>query len=206
MFQHRTAEEMFILLSALAGAIHMVAPDHWIPASLVGWQRSWKLSTLLGASSLALTLHLLAGFVIYLAMTPLLEGINPDRFFLFAVGWVFTIALVRALRYSRIGDVLRTGSNRLQGDWMVLLLLGPCESIIPIFLKAKHLGVGYATPFLAFFLGTLVMGEALIILARSRWNSPLSLSRSIRWANRRRSIVPVVAGVAIGLIFLLRLH
>ncbi len=33
--------ELAITLSFLAGAAHVLAPDHWMPGSVVAWQRGW---------------------------------------------------------------------------------------------------------------------------------------------------------------------
>jgi hypothetical protein len=195
-----------LLLSLMAGSVHVLAPDHWVPASLLCWQRRWKPRAAVGFVLSSLLLHVASGFAIYLVLAPLLERIAVSRFFAFAVGLVVVGAGIRAMRFSRIRDVLGLGSNWLWAALTVASLLGPCESIIPIFLKARQLGMGYLEPFMAFAAGTVLMGGAMIIGGGRIWNSPLHLTRSIRWANRPRSVVPIAAVVATGLIFLLRLR
>jgi uncharacterized membrane protein YdfJ with MMPL/SSD domain len=84
-------------------------------------------------------------------------------------------------------------------------LLGPCESIIPIFIKAASLGTGYALPLASFLAGTVLTGSVLVLSGRIVWNRPFWLMRAFDWALQRTAVLPVAAGVALGLRLLLRL-
>lgn len=203
--------EWTLFLSALAGAIHVLAPDHWIPLSLKSWQQRWNPGKTFALSTLVLGLHVGAGFLIYLALERVVR-FDSTHFF-WAVGVVCAAAAIRALRFPRLGDVLKSSpaispmaSPMTSKDWArILLLIGPCESIIPIFLKARELGLGYLSVFGAFTAGTLVAGCALILAGPVFWNHPLRLSNLMRGPRQRWIALPVVAAVSLGIVALMRL-
>jgi hypothetical protein len=196
---------MLFLLSALAGALHVLAPDHWVPASILSWRRCWSPVRAGLFAAFALTLHVLMGVGVYFLFDEQLKTLDPDRLFPYALALVVGVMLLRGLRFSRIREVQRVGTHSLWGLMAVLSFLGPCESIIPIFLKSSSLGAGYLLPLLAFWIGTVSMGVALVLSGRFVWNRPLWLIRSFDWANQRIAVVPVAVGVALGLRYLLRL-
>jgi hypothetical protein len=195
----------FLILSAFAGAVHMLAPDHWMPLSLASWQRKWGMGKTSAYSFLAILTHLVFGFALYIAIRPAL--LNCDERWLFPAS-VAMVALSSALRYARfnrIREVLRLGSNPLWNAISILSLLGPCESLIPVMVKGHRLGSGYLLAAIAFAVGTLVAGLGVIVLGRSIWNHPSRLNQLISWALRRRSAMPAAIGVGLGIIFILNL-
>lgn len=183
----------------------MLAPDHWMPLSLSSWQRRWGVGKTVALSLLALSFHLVLGFSIYLAIRPLLLSFNSSWLFPVSVGMVIIAAGLRSVRFNRIREVLRLGPNRLWNTAAVLSLLGPCESLIPVMVKGHNLGMGYLSAAVAFALGTVIAGVIVIAMARSLWNHPSKLNQIISWALRRRSAVPAALGVALGIIFILKL-
>lgn len=196
---------MLILLSALAGGIHVAAPDHWVPASILCWQRRWRPPLAALFATAVLTIHVLLGAAIYFAFDDTLKAFNPARLFPYSLAFVVVVTLLRGFRFSRIRDVQRVGNHSWWGMFAVMTLLGPCESIIPIFLKSASLGVGYIVPLVAFLAGTVSVGVGLTLTGRIVWNRPLWLIRAFDWANQRIALLPIAAGVALGLRYLLRL-
>jgi len=196
---------MLVLLSALAGAIHVAAPDHWVPASVLSWQRRWTPAQSALFAAGALTIHVLLGAAIYFAFDESLRALNPARLFPSSLLFVIAVMLLRGFRFWRIRDVQRVGPHAWWGVLAVLSLLGPCESIIPIFLKSASLGIGYVVPLAAFLLGTIFVGVGLTLTGGFMWNRPHWLIRAFDWANQRLAILPITAGVALGLRYLLRL-
>lgn len=200
-----TSNQWLILLSVVAGAIHMLAPDHWVPASVLVWQRRWGSAKTVAFAGIALLVHLLFGFAIYFMISGFLSHLDSDKLFIFALALVLLVALARGIRVERMQEVLRAGPHSAWGLFAVISLLGPCESVIPVFIKARALGMGYLIPFVAFFAGSLLSGTALVLGGRRVWNKPLWLPRGIHWAHQRSAVLPVVAGVAVGLTLLLKL-
>jgi hypothetical protein len=194
-----------LTLSAFAGAVHMLAPDHWMPLSLSSWQRKWGMTKTVMLSLLALSFHLAFGFLIYLAIRPVLLSFESRWLFPLSVALVVLAAALRSVRFNRIREVLRLGSNRIWGAVSVLSLLGPCESLIPVMVKGHNLGMGYLSAAGAFAFGTVIAGVLVIMLGRSIWNHPSRLNQIVCWALRRRSVVPAALGVAIGIVFILKL-
>ena len=188
-----------IYFSLMAGAVHALAPDHWIPSSVLIWQRGWSNLRSTVFSAVMFLMHILMGAMIYFAFDKLLFKINPERMVTFTMILVFAVLMARLFRFSRIREVLRAGPNSLWGVVAVISLLGPCESIIPVFLKSRQLGVGYLPALLAFTLGTMSSGITMVLLGRSIWNRPLWLPRGIRIASRSSMALPVIAILALGL-------
>ena len=193
-----------MLLSALAGAIHVLAPDHWVPASILSWQRRWRAPATALFSTAALVMHVMLGAALYFLLEERLHRLSDTHLLSYALTFVVAVMLVRGLRFSRIHDVQKQGSS-WWGMLGVVSLLGPCESIIPIFVKSSSLGVGYLLPLLAFLAGTVGMGTVLVLGGKWLWNRPLWLPRAFGWVNQRLTVFPVAAGVVLGLRFLLRL-
>jgi hypothetical protein len=183
----------------------MLAPDHWMPLSLASWQRKWGVVKTVALSLLALIFHLALGFVLYLTLRPIIIAYRSHRLFYVSVALVILAAALRSARFGKIREVLRLGSNRIWRGVTVLALLGPCESLIPVMVKAHHLGIGYLSTAAAFALGTLVSGVLVITLGRYIWNHPIKLNQGVSWALHRRSVIPATLGVALGLIFILKL-
>jgi hypothetical protein len=193
-----------IVLAALAGAVHVLAPDHWLPASVVAWQRGWSLSRSAAFAALTFLVHLVLGVVIYFSFDSILAEQEASRLFAFGMILVFSVMIVRMLRFSRLREVVRAGPNSSWGLFAVISLLGPCESVIPILIKARQLGIGYLIPSVSFLAGTMVVGMACVVAGRLLWNRPLWLPRGISWARSRSAILPAVAGLALGLTAILR--
>jgi hypothetical protein len=116
-----------------------------------------------------------------------------------------SVALVRGIRFRHIPEVLRTGSGGFWGLLTVISLLGPCEAIIPILVKARLLGTGYLIPATAFFMGSLIGGLFLVLSGRMIWNRPLWLPQGMQWLRSFRLAVPLMAVVVMSLTLLLRI-
>jgi hypothetical protein len=199
------SELLMILLSALAGAVHVLAPDHWVPGSILAWQRGWRAPRIALFSVFALGFHVLLGFVIYFLMSDWIAAIDANRLFAFSIAFVAVVTLLRGFRFSRVKEVFNAGRNGVWGLFAVISILGPCESIIPVFVKAGHLGMGYLVPFCAFLFGTVATGTVLMLAGGAVWNRPYLLPRGLQLARHRAAVIPVVAGLALGFRFLLKI-
>ena len=134
---------LIAFVSAIAGVIHVMAPDHWLPASVLAWQRGWMLRKTALFSVAILCFHICLGLAIYFAIGVLVSHFGPDRGFAVALAITLGAMFLRMVRFSRIRGIFRsTNSNAVWGILGVLSLLGPCESLIPILLKSRQLGVG----------------------------------------------------------------
>ena len=132
--------------------------------------------------------------------------VQTQDLLLFSLILIVVLTLVRAMRFSRIMKIQKTAANR--GFWAllsVLSLLGPAESVIPIFIKADQLGIGYLLPLLAFFAGTFIAGALAVAFGRSAWNRPFWLPRGLEIAHKKMAAFPVIVLVAIGISFLSRI-
>lgn len=200
-----TPLQILLLFSILAGAVHVLAPDHWLPSSVLTWQRQWGFLKTLLFSSLVFLIHLSLGGLIYFFFFSFFSQVKAEFLFPFTLLLLFFSLCMRLARFSRIQEVLRSGANSRWGYFATLSLLGPCESLIPLLIKSKLMGTGYLLPFLAFFMGTLLTGGVLVYLGRILWNHPVLFSKSLSWAYQRTTAVPLVLLLFAGLSTLFRM-
>lgn len=198
--------QFVLALSAFAGAIHMITPDHWIPASLISWQRDWTQRKAALFVSGAVALHLLVGALIYFGILSVFPGFKAVRLYVFGCALITLFLFARFTRFSRIIEVLRNGGSRHWGALAVLSFLGPCESLIPVLAKSGSLGTGYLLPFLSFGLGSWLAALFLVTTGRRLWNNPYFLPRSLEIAQRKSAVVPVAMVLFLGISVLFRLH
>ena len=195
---------LFLLVSLLAGSVHVLAPDHWLPTSVFSWQRGLSLGRTLGVALGVFGIHVLSGLGLYF-LTELLVGHWPPRIlFGFGLGLTLTLFFIRLVRFSRTGNVLKSASRRSGGLLIVLSLLGPAESLIPILIKARSAGFGYLVPISGYAFGTLLVGSFCVVTGRYLWNRPLMLPRGMGLAYRRRALIPILTGLAIAIATVLR--
>ncbi|HUP58255.1 MAG TPA: hypothetical protein VM598_12435 [Bdellovibrionota bacterium] len=97
-----------ILLSAMAGAVHVLAPDHWFPASLLAWRSGWRNRSLAAFTAVALILHVALGLLIYFAFYDFLHAFASARLFAFTLALVCLVGLIRAFRFAKVEDVFRS--------------------------------------------------------------------------------------------------
>jgi hypothetical protein len=195
---------LIMALSAMAGAVQVLAPDHWLPLSVLAWQRGWTLVRSLVAAIFSLTLHLAAGVGVFFCLEKILLALESSRLFTFSLVLVFGVLVLRVVRFSRINEVIRTGPASAWAFVSILSLLGPCEAIVPILAKGKLLGMGYLPVIIAFGAGTLLAGSVAVVLGRMAWNKPLYLPRGVQLGYRGTALVPLAAGLAVGLSVILR--
>ena len=197
--------ETVLVLSVMAGSVHVMSPDHWVPASILTWQRRWSgLQASLFVIAL-LSLHLILGFLVYLGLDSWLAEMDSHRVSHYLTALVFIVMVMRAVRFSSIQKVQQLGNKKWWGVLAVFSLLGPCESLIPILMKSKSLGMGYLLPSLAFAGGTILTGGLLVSFGRIFWNRPVRLTQFFMWVDRRVAVLPITAGLILGIRFLLRL-
>lgn len=196
---------LVMTLSSAAGAVHVLAPDHWLPASVLAWQKGWSVWRTLFFALGVFTLHVLLGVLAFLGLNHWLLAIDSHWLLGFGVALVSVVMVIRMMRFSRVSEVLRTGRGSIWGALTVMSLLGPCEAVIPILIKAGHLGVGYLLPALSFLGGTVLGGLVLVLSGKVLWNRPMWLPLGLDWARRREVALPVVAVLALGLSALIRL-
>jgi hypothetical protein len=191
-----------IIFAAFAGAIQMVAPDHWMPASLLSWQRGWRLSRVMILSFILSLVHVASGFGLYLLLQPLLARVPESRLSAFTVLLIGIVGIIRALRFSPVRQVLQRSSRLGRGLRAVFTLLGPSEMIIPLLMKASMDQMDFGFPILIFFAATWLTGTVFISVARVYWNRPFALPRSLDWCQSRMAVYPWVAAASVGVIFL----
>ena len=212
------ASEMLLLLSAFAGAVHVLSPDHWMPASILAWQRGWRLSKVSSFAAGVFAIHVILGFLVFFGLNQVFNiwlahsalpfwsvgSTDSTHFLLLTFALIASLAIFRGSRISRIREVFAGGGKSVWAMLAVFSLLGPAEAIVPVFFKAKMGGVGYLLPFIAFLSGTVVMGTLFIGIARLRWNTPQSLPRALEFMQSRSVLLPFAAASAASIVLLVR--
>jgi hypothetical protein len=200
-----SATETLLLLSALTGAVHVLAPDHWFPASVLTWQRNLTFIPTFLLSFFIYLIHMLLGAAIYFIFLPFFHQLRSDFLFPFTLILLFSGLFLRLSRFPRLEEVLRSGTSSSWGFFVVISLLWPCESLIPILIKSGKGDIGYLLPFLAFFGGTVISGYTAIWVGQYFWKRPALFSQSLAWANQKNAALPVLLVLTVGLSLLFRI-
>jgi hypothetical protein len=194
-----SASAILVLVAFLIGAMHMLAPDHWVPLSLLSWQKGWSTRKTRSTTLQLLLSHLLLGLVFALVMAELAVGLGSSDLLIFSLVLVGAVTMVRVFRFSRLQEAFSSGPYSKRGVLAAWSLLGPAESLIPIVLRSNEVGAGYLTPFVAYAAGTLLTGTWLVFWGRSLWNRPLILPRGWLLMQRSAPAIPLLAFMLTGL-------
>lgn len=190
-----------MLLALLAGAAHVFSPDHWMPATLVGWRKGWRLPRLFAFLGLALALHVVLGFLLYLIFLPLLLRLTAGQVWLTCMALIALGSVVRSLRLPLVRAVFARSASGIAALGDALLCLGPAEILVTVLFKARLLGTGYPLPLAAFLAGSLASAFVLSAAGRHRYNRPGFLPRALMLSDQRLAALPVgvclVAGAAL---------
>jgi hypothetical protein len=195
-----------IVFAALAGAVQMVAPDHWMPISVFAWQRGWTVSrTSLIAFPLFL-LHVLLGCALYLILQTPLSHVSEKNLAGFTFLLLGGFGLLRAVHFARMGHVIHRNPrwhNKASRGWLPLLFfLGPSEMVLPLLMKAHMDQMDPGFLLVVFFAATVVSGSMLVGWARLSWNRPSFLPRAVDWCNSKIAAYPVAISAAVGILLL----
>lgn len=209
MLHYFRSSEMIIFLALLMGALTAFSPDRWLPASVIAWRKGWKTSRTILFASFALFFHVLLGYFLFLVFQDIEHlvdqsfqiHLSSSRLFYLAVAFMFALILARKWRLPRIQKALHVDSHNFWGSLIVFSLLGPCEMIVPIFVKAKALGVGYLLPFVAFLIGSCFAGTSLVTGGKWLWNKPLGLPQGMDWVYRKSFILSLLIGITLSVGF-----
>ena len=160
-----------VLSAAFLGAVHSLAPAHWLPVVLVARAKRWTLPTAVAGALTAGAAHVLitvvlgtlgafAGFRLLADHGETIERISGGALAAFGVGF----ALWSYRRHRRCGPHGHHGPRLeriLRRPFLMLFALGftPCFSVIPVFIAAAPYGVvpiaATAAAFCAGVLATL---------------------------------------------------
>ena len=184
---------VIVLLAALAGGIHVFGMDHWLPVSVLAWQKGWRVSRTVIFSFIAFFSHVLTGYILYRVLRGGLIDLSDRTLSLVALVIMFILMLARELRFGKMLNLFRVGHQGVSGSFFALSILGPCEILLPFFIKINALGVNAFVPFIAFLGGTWVVGISLVLMGRRRCNRPIWLPLRLNFAQRQGISIPSVA-------------
>jgi len=158
------------------GALHALAPDHWVPFVMIGKAQKWRIFRLLWITALAGLGHTFSSFL--LGALGILLGISLQQVNLWesARGNIASLLLIGfGLAYMVWGmkhwgkkhsHSYKTGINVSYWTLFALVVFGPCEPLIPLLFLAYIYGwhAVYIT-FIIFTLATVGMMLVEVTLA-----------------------------------------
>ena len=167
------------IAAASVGALHSVAPDHWVPfaalARAQGWS-AWKTTRItlfcgLGHVTVSAALGVLA---LVLGMASLrifgerLEAVAG--LLLMAFGLTYGIWGLRRAMHERLHHHTHGVDSSKATAWTLFLLFSadPCVAVMPILFAAAPLGAGHATAVVLIYeVATLGAMVPLVLLSRA---------------------------------------
>jgi hypothetical protein len=201
-----SSESALFFITALLAVFHMLSPDHWVPLSVLSWQRGLERREIVRTSALLVLAHLGLAVLIYGLLLPFVSGSGLDSRSVLRLGAVIvaSVVVLRLRRFERMLEVFRGGNAGKGALLTVLSLMGPAESLVPLLLKARADGSsGLAV--LALY-GVLSVASLLVLTFGGHvfWNDPTKLARGLNLFLRPGFSVPVTAGLGLGLVLALQ--
>lgn len=215
------------LLPALAfaaftlGALHTLAPDHWLPFAAVGRARHWSLRKTGAVTFLAGLGHVAASAILGLSAlvlgTALVETWG-DRLtslaglLLLTFGAVYGIWGFHRATHRHLpglaGDEAASGeatdaaasSRATVTSLFVLFALDPCVPLIPLVVAAAALGPGAAVIVIAFYAAATLSTMTLLAVTTRAGAGVLRLPWLDRWGHAAAGALILLVGVAVGLV------
>ena len=198
--------ETMIAVTALLGVFHSMSPDHWVPLSVLSWQRALSTRQLLEKTAALVAGHLGLALLMAWILMPVVAHSGLTAASVLRVGALLVAGavLVRMRRLERMLEVFRGGNHGKGALMTTLSLLGPAESLVPLLLKARiegHSGL----PVLALYGGlTFATISTLAILGHRLWNDPTRLARGLSLLLKPSFSFPVAAVLGLSLVAMLQ--
>jgi nickel/cobalt exporter len=206
-----------LAFAALAlGALHTLAPDHWVPFAAVGRARRWSLrrtgtvTLVCGLGHVAVSAVL--GLSALLVGTAVVETWGIRLTSLAALLWLAFGAgygvwgLVRAThrRLPGLGGSEASGDARSSRGTVtslfVLFALDPCVPLIPLVGVAAALGVGAAVTVLCLYAAATVSTMTLLAVTARAGAGALRAPWLDRWGHAAAGALILLVGVVVGLV------
>lgn len=188
-----------LVFAAIAGAIQMVAPDRWMPTSVLAWQKGWRTTTLLRFSLFSSSVHLVLGFLIYELIALLPISLTSESLGIFTLIFLGIIGAIRAFRFSGVRELLFRSSDSRRAVYSILSLLGPSEMVAPVLLKARSQGMPLVPMLVAMLFGSWIAVFPILSIARASWSRPMALPSAVQWSRSRMAALPMLAGALVGI-------
>lgn len=196
-------ESLFLVLTGLVGIFHVWSPDHWLPLSVISWQKRWSAPRTVLTWTAACLAHVGLGLALAALVAPLLRWWDAPTLFLLSIALVLVFALLRGRRLVRLQEVLRSGALGRWGLYVSVGLLGPAELMVPIAVKGYQLGFETLASgvliraAVVFGLCTWMGGLAAVLYGRARWEVPQALPRALQSVARQVGGVPLFMSVCL---------
>lgn len=165
-----------LALVGLLGMIQTLTPDRWSPLSLYTWQKKWSETKTFILTTFFMLLHIFLGVGLFLALSPLNLPLGAL--------WlgVIAIALYRFQHYEKIREVFWFSKDHgLQALYRVFLLLGPCELLVPVLVKATQSDISLRQTVVVFTGGVLIAAWVAVFWGKTLWNRP---AETVLWFER----------------------
>jgi len=194
------------VVTALLGAFHTLSPDHWVPLSVLSWQRGLTRKQIAFQSLQLVALHLALAGGLFVVLSPILSASSLGSATILRIGaaLVAAVVVIRMRRLERMVEVFRGGFSGKGALWTTFSLLGPAESLVPLMIKAKADGVtvlGVAGLYGLLTYGTLT---GLALLGHRYWSDPTRLARGVSLVLRPSFAFPLAAALGICLVTVLQ--
>lgn len=154
-----TSPQFLLVVVTALSALHMLAPDHWIPVTIASYRRSYtRFRTLLLASAIGVA-HGLSSAVLSLAMAVIGSFFFPAYYVnLFAVLLLVGVAVyitANAARETKAGPKAESAS--------VLVSVIPDPALVPFILIAQGFGGAYTYAMLGAFVAAAAVSLVLVV-------------------------------------------
>src|SRR4051794_12181190 len=100
-----SSRDVIIVLSLLAGVLRVVAPDHWLPTSVLAWQKKWRTPATIGYALFAFSSHIAAGSLLFLFFQGWMNRVGSSEVFLAGFMIMLVLAWIRRNRMPQLVEI-----------------------------------------------------------------------------------------------------
>ncbi|WP_048816774.1 hypothetical protein [Caldisphaera lagunensis] len=155
---------ILIISIILIASIHMIAPDHWMPLTVLSIKRSYSLGNIVFISALIGFLHSFISIIISLLILYLgLSLLNFTDLKYFSLALIFIVCI-----YFLVGLFKeRKESNTLENSSLMVSIL-PDPAIIPFIINSSILGMNFLIFSIILFISISSLALAFISVLVNR--------------------------------------
>ena len=159
---------MLLFSAFVVGALHALAPDHWLPFVALSRAQSWSTRKTALVTFVAGIIHVCSSLILGLAGISLQrslaevirwEGLRGEwfSFLLIGFGLIYMLWAFKQSNKKKIEEMRSRENEIVYWIYFSIFVLGPCEPLIPFLFLSVNKGAAQMFPVVMFFGAATLM-------------------------------------------------
>ncbi len=174
---------MLLFSSLMVGALHALAPDHWLPFVALSRAQSWSTRKTALVTFIAGIIHVSSSLIIGLAGIYLGRSISVVNhwewvrgewfsFLLIGFGITYMVWAIKQSNKRKVEEARSQKGEMFYWIYFAIFVLGPCEPLIPFLFLSAGKGIGQIVPVVLLFgTATLTVMTAVACAVSKRFET-----------------------------------